>query len=99
MIGLSKQNVAARVVGLEAVQQLQVYKDALAVERASRPDTMEFVTETIGNILELMTLRNRPGQQPTQTKKPKIGLYVGLGVIVVALGLFTWAAFHGWKLG
>lgn len=94
----AKQNAAARLVGLEAVSQLQVYKDALNAERSIKPTYMELATETAGNILELIMLRNKIGVQAVKESHSKLGAVIGAVVVIATLGFLTFLAFHGWHL-
>ncbi len=95
IIERAKANTSARV-GIEAVDQVVMYRDALQSERDLKPVFQELAAETAGNILELILQRNKIGMQPIKERKTRAGSYVGVAVIVATLTAITWLAFHGW---
>lgn len=93
----AKNNVSARVVGLEAVKTLQVYRDADEVRRSLEPTIREQVTDMVGGILELLQLEGKiePREVKAQTRW---GLYVGVAIMAATFLGLGWLATHGWHL-
>ncbi len=93
----AKQLADARIIGVEAVQQLQVYRDAVSAHEQTRPVLMELATDIAGNILDLITLRNQPGNRQGE-KKGHTGAIVGGTLLIGGLALGVWLLLHGGHL-
>jgi hypothetical protein len=96
-IMLAKQNGAARIVGLEAVKTLEIYRDAAETQEALMPTFRDQVTEMVGGILEVLSLTNQ-FTPPSTKKKTRYGLFVGIVFVASAVSLVGWLAIHGWHL-
>jgi hypothetical protein len=97
VIELAKQNIQAHHLGLEAVGQVQVYRDALAVREAMETPIRDQVTNIVGGILELLEAE---GKLDPVAVKPRThyAAYIGATIVLTVLGLGVYLATHGWKL-
>jgi hypothetical protein len=94
IVDLAQRNLDARV-GMEAVGQVQVYRQALAVREALETPIKDQVTNIVGGILELLEAE---GKLDPVSVKPKnhYAAYVGATIILSAFAVLGWVATHGW---
>lgn len=97
VVQLARNNVSARVVGLEAIGQVQVLREAIGVREAMEVPIRDQVTTIVGGILELLEAE---GKLDPSTVKPKTrwGAYIGVTVILTTFAVVGYLATHGWKL-
>lgn len=97
VVETAKQMADARIVGIEAVRQLQVYKDAEVARENTQPVLTELTTDIAGNVLDILDLTNRTGQR-LPGKRSRAGIVAGSVIVIAALGVVVWLVINGGRL-
>ncbi len=97
VVETAKQLADARIVGVEAVRQLQVYKEAETARENTQPILTELVTDISGNVLQLIRATNRFSEAPLKGRG-RLGVAIGGVIVIAALATVIWLLVNGGHL-